>query len=345
MHIGVRLEGVVSAARRALDGDVHDAHTPRTAPPAAPPAPPPRHGSADTLERLAQDGTQRRVMAQACAPVYGPPAPRRLNGDEVAQRYAPVLILPQGPYNLPADPQAFIEHSQLRDNGRWRGHDVRADNTNADRRDDFGAADVATAGSRQNLDLEDAQRGKLGNPDAPIFYEVDDARNPTKVTYWFFYAYNDGPSAQNHEGDFERITIELDPVTQKPTQANYSAHNNSHTKPTAWQDVPLDAATGRPLVYVAGGSHASYAVPGSHPTEVEVLKDHTATDTNRDGRIDAADGAVRIDTADQLRNVKQQAWYPAEGSGLHWGQDGYVDDTSGPYGPSKDKSHLDLPPP
>jgi hypothetical protein len=341
MGIGIRLEGLVSVARRAITRDAPDAPAPRT----VPPAPAPRHGSADTLERLARDGTQQRVMAQAGAPVAGPPAPRRLNGDELAQRYAPVLVLPPGPYNLPADPQAFIEHSQLRDNGRLWGHGVRGDNTNADPHDDFGAADVAAAGSRQNLDLDDTQRGRLGDPDAPIFYEVDDPQNPTRVTYWFFYAYNDGPKSQDHEGDFERITIELDPVTQQPTQANYSAHNNSHTQPTAWRDVPLDAATGRPLVHVAGGSHASYASPGSHPTELPPLKDHTATDINGDGRIDAGDGAVRIDTADQLRNVKQQPWYPGTGSGLHWGQDGYFEFTSGPQGPSAEKGHFDLPPP
>lgn len=351
MGIGIRLEGIASAARRALAGDVHDSHTPRAP---APPPPPPRHGSADTLERLARDGTQQRVLAKAGAPVYGPPAPRRQSGDELAQRYAPVLILPPGQYNLPADPQAFIDHSRLREDRNWRRDRELGNNTNRSTRDDFDAADVAAGRPGQFLDLDNDQRGQLGDANAPIFYEVDNAQNPTKITYWVFYAYNDGPSGQNHEGDFERVTIELDPATQQPTQANYSAHNNSHTQPTAWADVPLDAATGRPLVYVAGGSHASYAVPGRHPTEAHsilpglptmVLGDKTAGDSNRDGRIDEADGAVRIDTADQLLDVKAQPWYPTTGPGLQWGEIGHVSDTSGPTSPSEKKSHLDLPAP
>ncbi|EHR68958.1 hypothetical protein BurJ1DRAFT_0059 [Burkholderiales bacterium JOSHI_001] len=342
MNIGAAVQSLAQHAVQALHPQPHDARPP--APPAAPPA---RSGSADTLERMAGDGTQQQVLARSGGPAAaaGPAAPARLSGDDLARKYAPVLILPPGQYNLPADPQAFIEHARLRQDVNWGRDRTLGDNTNRKTGDNFGAADVAAAGPGQYLDLDNAQRGQLGRADAPIFYEVDNPQNPTKVTYWFFYAYNDGPTKQNHEGDFERITIEFDPVTQQPTQANYSAHNNSHTQPAAYADVQKDPATGRPLVYVAGGSHASYVVPGEHATEAPFFKDHTPTDTNRDGRINGSDGAVRIDTAGQLRDVTQQAWYPSAGEGLQWGEIGQFEATSGPRGPSRQKSHFDLPPP
>jgi hypothetical protein len=73
----------------------------------------------------------------------------------------------------------------------------------------------------------------------------------TVLTYWFLSAYNDAPN--KHEGDFEMIAIELDSDHQ-PVQAGYSSHQSGLRR--RWTDVEKDQ--GRPLVYVARGSHASY---------------------------------------------------------------------------------------
>lgn len=124
----------------------------------------------------------------------------------------------------------------------------------------------------------------------------------------------------------------------KPVTARYSAHE--HNSEAGYNDIGKDPATGRPLVYVAGGSHANYLTPGQHPTEVPVFKDNTATDKNGDGRIDAKDGAVVFDTGRHLNDVGDQAWYPQNGKGVKWGEIGTNKHTSGPHGPSAKKGHL-----
>ncbi|WP_225770533.1 hypothetical protein [Inquilinus sp. Marseille-Q2685] len=273
----------------------------------------------------------RQTLAAPARVSTGPAVdPQRLAG-----QHAPVLVLPQGEYNLPADPQAFIANSRWRQDRAFWPDREHGNNTNGDRDDDFTASDVAGAGSDDFLDLDNDARGRLGSADAPVFYQYDDTDGLPRLTYHVFYAYNDGPSVQNHEGDWERITIELNPVTLEPMAARYSAHG--HSSVTAFHDLPKDARTGRPLVYVAGGSHANYASPGGHPTAVPFFHDHTATDRNGDGTIDAADGALRFDTGRTLRDVRAQDWYPSDGKGLRWGEIGELDATSGPHGPSPEK--------
>ncbi|MBN1681047.1 MAG: hypothetical protein JW966_12240 [Anaerolineae bacterium] len=98
----------------------------------------------------------------------------------------------------------------------------------------------------------------------------DIRRNRIALQYWFQYYYDDW--ANRHEGDWESITIllEIDPallsqnrtldektllagVTEK--DVGYSAHEDGHRR--LWDDVQKTAG-GRPIVYVARGSSASY---------------------------------------------------------------------------------------
>ncbi|MEZ5933831.1 MAG: hypothetical protein R3F54_18150 [Alphaproteobacteria bacterium] len=271
-------------------------------------------------------------------------------GEEIARRYAPVLVLPDGDYDLPGAPQDFIDNSSWReDRSFWPDRGIYDNNNDADA-DDFTAAQIGQDGQgNQFLDLDNDVRGRLGREDAPFFYQVDDPDQPSKVTYWFFYPYNDGPGPQNHEGDFERITLELDPATGKPTQAIYSAHGNTHTEPVAFDDLQFhrDPKTGeiteKPLVYVASGSHASYTEPGVHQSDApgwlrrvagDRVDDHTA------GGLD--DAAYVIDTGANLADVQQQDWYPQEGPGVHWGEIGEAEWSTGPHGPSEEKDHVEL---
>ncbi|MDH3661998.1 MAG: hypothetical protein OEU92_18545 [Alphaproteobacteria bacterium] len=216
---------------------------------------------------MAADHQNRMIDREA------PSDPSASNGDRLARRYAPVLVLPDGAYDLPADPEAFIENSRWREDRSFRGDKEHGNNINGDADDDFSAAEIGQSdGGREFLDLADNRRD-IGDENAPFFYQVDDPDKPSKITYWFFYPYNDGPGPQNHEGDFERITLELDPATGRPTEAIYSAHGNKHTVPVPfdqlqfYQDPATGEATDKPLVYVASGSHASYPTPGSHQSD------------------------------------------------------------------------------
>lgn len=307
------------------------------------------------------------------------PAPA-LSSSEVerlVRENAPILVFHPDEKNFPADPLEYIEHSELRHHRA-----IISDETLAGR----GEIDPAQLGELDDdqynfLDLDNFYRQALGRPPdaggasmAPIHYEVDQGP-PFKVTYHVFYAYNDGPLSQNHEGDWERITVDFKQsrgadgaVSYEPDKVHYSAHHNDD-KPVSWADAETE--NGRLLVYVAKGSHANYPGDGNRPTIYDahprytprqiipspedlggqafenLTDDETARDLNGDGRIDARDGAARMDTAQSLLlDVRQQPWYPQEGGGVHWGERGSAlnvlkrDDFSGPPGPSEEKGHV-----
>jgi hypothetical protein len=59
------------------------------------------------------------------------------------------------------------------------------------------------------LNFPNTQRAGQGTS-APVFYEYSAHKY---VTYWFFYGFNDAPAPINsfdHEGDWERISVQLD---------------------------------------------------------------------------------------------------------------------------------------
>ncbi len=90
------------------------------------------------------------------------------------------------------------------------------------------------------------------------------------LQYWFFYYYNSKdfsgivPGAPGvHEGDWEGIQLLID-VDGTPLEAAYNSHEGARRCP--WSIVERTPA-GRPVVYVAEGSHASYFTQGEHPLD------------------------------------------------------------------------------
>lgn len=284
--------------------------------------------------------------------------------EKIAEKYAPILVLPKGQYNLPTDPQKYIENSRLREDVPAKlfpfprpGKDKQiGDNTNGDKSDNFNATRVGNSkNEREFLDLNNDMRGRLGSKDAPIFYEFIESKNgrPPTLTYHVFYPYNDAPKSApirvapginpridlNHEGDWEKVTYELDPKTLKPKDVLLSVHNDDPKK-FSYNDLQKDSETGRRFVYVADGSHANYSKPGPSPL-LAGAKDQTITDRNRDGKINRKDGAVFFDTGRNLKEVTSQPWYPKnETKGLRWGEIGVTNFSSGPQGPSRHKGAL-----
>ncbi len=330
------------------------------------------NGSEQALEDFDAALKAQSSPPPAPTPSFQPPA--SLTDQELAEQFAPALVLPGGDHDLPADPQRFIDESRWREDRSFWGDKEHGNNIDSGGSNDFTAEQIGQEGKEnQFLDLADNRRD-IGSEDAPFFYQVsrsDDPEEPTKITYWFFYAYNDGPGPQNHEGDFERITVEIDPTTGQPRDAIYSAHGNKHTEPTPYSELEtyIDPETGvdtkRPLVYVATGSHASYPTPGNHTSDApdgrivggiiggipgavggHFVNEHVLDDRTPQS-IDQA--AHVIDTGNNLHNVEAQPWYPSEGGGVRWGEPGNADGlplwnnaSSGPSGPSENKQHVEL---
>jgi hypothetical protein len=83
------------------------------------------------------------------------------------------------------------------------------------------------------------------------------------LQYWFCYYYDDW--ANDHEGDWESLVILA--RDGQPFAAAASAHEAGEYR--VWRDV--ETWQGRPVLYVAAGSHALYFTPGVRTTQREVL--------------------------------------------------------------------------
>jgi hypothetical protein len=86
------------------------------------------------------------------------------------------------------------------------------------------------------------------------------------LQYWFAYVYNDYQLAARfglHEGDWEMIALRIDAHGAAPDLAVYAQH--SYAEQRGWDQVVKE--DGRPVVFVARGSHGSYFEPGLHATE------------------------------------------------------------------------------
>ncbi len=86
--------------------------------------------------------------------------------------------------------------------------------------------------------------------------------NRIGLEYWYLYAYND--MADYHEGDWENAAVEIDEAGN-PVRVGCSAHQVGSQRP--WERV--EKREGRPVIYVARGSHAGYFShqKGGHQTD------------------------------------------------------------------------------
>ncbi len=79
------------------------------------------------------------------------------------------------------------------------------------------------------------------------------------LQYWLFYPYNDW--WDKHEGDWELVQLVLNNWTREPMKITYSWHYGGTT--LSWGDAEVRKVDGRPEVFVASGSHASFWAPGA----------------------------------------------------------------------------------
>jgi hypothetical protein len=182
------------------------------------------------------------------------------------------------------------------------------------------------------LDIPRSARG--GTANAPVYYE----RTERAITYWFFYGFSYPGKVTSHriptdelghEGDWERITV-LFGLDGAPTALKFHQHNSSES--TAWAEAcrsttgadRCDPGGTHPVVYVAKGSHASYAKPG---LTTKCRRIFCSVDIHQRG-----DG--RATWHRPLVDVTGQPWY---GFGGAWGAAARWEDLTGPLGPSSYK--------
>lgn len=236
---------------------------------------------------------------------------------ELAMENPPVMVFHPDENNLPGDPALFIEQSALREELDWRrdnelsGLGEVSPGELAAIGSDNASADGQIFLDHRNEDLGDGIRdGDIDS--ARMLYEYDPATRT--MTYHIFYPYNDGsqggPAAalgdkQNHEGDWESVTIKYDEHFN-PTDVYYSGHGGVTHR--SWGDDMTLTADGRPVVYVANGSHANYPETGNWETAVPGIEDVTASS---DQTLDLATRSAE--------DVTAEPWY---GSGVLWGERG-----------------------
>ncbi|MGH8924602.1 MAG: hypothetical protein ACRDWA_08225 [Acidimicrobiia bacterium] len=189
---------------------------------------------------------------------------------------------------------------------------------------------VTTGEEGMFLDLRNGARHGDSSLTAPVYYEYNPGR---WIIYWMFYAYNDGVSKINHEGDWEHIVVRLDSNDQA-TDVAYFRHN---CEPQIVSWLALQAGDGvnfglaegtHPIVYSAKGAHGSYPTPFSGvPCAFTQSDDATISD--------------RIwQTWNVTLDAHTEPWY---GFGGAWGEIGDTAGplygvTTGPLGPSQWKS-------
>lgn len=161
------------------------------------------------------------------------------------------------------------------------------------------------------------------------------------IQYWFFYPYNDFIAGFNHEADWEHITVQLN-SSQQPSTLTYAAHHD----PRTWQAYQVSWYNGtHPQVWVADGSHASYASEGECDGAYPEGTSESCW-TNLDQRWFTWSGGQGYDrglqggglvnagempqTGTSKRPMPGQDWLRYSG---RWGENGTMDNTSGPQGP------------
>lgn len=100
----------------------------------------------------------------------------------------------------------------------------------------------------------------------------------TILQYWYFYPFNDWRTgfygANDHEADWEMVNIycyEDEQGDLQPAWVGYACHNYSGDDLRRhWDDPELDKVGEHPVVFVGGGSHASYFQEGDYLTELSV---------------------------------------------------------------------------
>jgi hypothetical protein len=181
-------------------------------------------------------------------------------------RYAPVVVLHPAESFEPVPVDGYLADSDLeqRTSAGWEtipgplpagGADLRLDQRLCSARD--GIAAVPCYASAE----------AVHDPVPTIYGGAFRRGDRIALQYWLFYPYDaysptlpPGQIWQVHEGDWESVSVVLD-LDGTPLFVALSRHSAGVRRD--WAHAPKRG--GRPLVYVALGSHANYFTSGLHP--------------------------------------------------------------------------------
>ncbi|AKT36816.1 hypothetical protein [Chondromyces crocatus] len=165
--------------------------------------------------------------------------------DEVAQRFAPVVVLDALDAHRPASVPWLLARARLPGAQGLRAAfaGMTPPTLEGDDAEPFGAE--ARAGSDEPSDWTCY---------AHVYPRADGG---TLIQYWFYYPYNDGLLFFDHESDWEHVTVRLD-ARGEPVGVYLARHEDNAPGPfRPWARVRR--AGDHPVVLSARGSHATYA--------------------------------------------------------------------------------------
>ncbi len=115
---------------------------------------------------------------------------------------------------------------------------------------------------------EQYRRLRMSHPELKnvTYAHAIEANGRLWLQYWLWYFYNDYQLSfmlGKHEGDWEMVQFRFDEDADAPDVAVYAQHRYGEVR--TWDKV--ETLSGRPVVYVSRGSHASYFEAGFHQTE------------------------------------------------------------------------------
>jgi hypothetical protein len=194
----------------------------------------------------------------------------------LAARFAPTLRYDSHEKLEPVDRTRYVEHAQL-----WEFFDCRHF---ADTRRSLGNASLATLPesplSCSNLLFREChyylkldgvtalrlakflplQATMLAGEGPTVYWHID--ASARTIQYWFFYVFN--AFLNQHQGDWEQATLQLDQSMSHVTRVALSSHHGGQSEYWAQLQPGLGRDGDHVIVYVARGSHANYFWKGRH---------------------------------------------------------------------------------
>lgn len=229
----------------------------------------------------------------------------------LAQQFAPTLRLSAAEHFKPLAMQDYLSRAVLHTGTPPRGRTAELHPTLFSLPFGVGASYLDIRGAEPYLhaaqyrSIEQQLEGARSRP--TVYWRI--ARQPSTgriaIEYWFLYLYND--FVDRHEADWEGVTVFLDNGT--PLGIAYSQHQGR-----SWVAAPPG---GHPVVYVAGGSHANYSLPGRYRVKVcwTLSVRHCTTTSRRDDA--RGDGGTLASSAYDLEALGGTGFTGSWGSGSY----------------------------
>jgi hypothetical protein len=194
--------------------------------------------------------------------------------EQLAAKYTPIMYLRTQPD--PCEPEGFQPMPVEVVLGNQRVRMVRPGIDGRNVQSGPAAADLYRAKDDKSayLDLP----GRPGNPGctyitdftsfgsgspAVTYAHIVREKGYLALQYWFYYYFNDWNN--QHESDWEMIQLlfradsATEALEQEPVRVSFAQHSGGET--AEWNDKKLRREGDHPVIYVSGGSHASYFEP------------------------------------------------------------------------------------